>query len=300
MNFAAAVFGESLVDVIRTSGASQARPGGSPLNVAVGLARLGAEVEFATSFGRDDAGRAIAEHLEGAGVAVTTGSLGDAPTSVAEASIDEAGHARYTFDITWDPAVEPQSPAAVAHVGSISAVLVPGAGRVLEWVRSVRATTVVSYDPNIRPSITGGNVRADVDRVAALADIVKVSAEDVHALASSEGELVDGWLSGGCSLVLVTDGENGVRFSTRAGTRTIPAVASSVVDTVGAGDSYMAGLLWSLATASLLDRALLGAASLDEFARHAAFAAGCAAITVGREGADPPSLRDVAARAALP
>jgi fructokinase len=283
-----AVFGESLVDVLRSGSEFTARAGGSPLNVAVGLARLGAEVEFATSVGRDDHGVAVIEHLAAAGVQVTGGSVGAGPTSVAEASIGADGSASYRFELAWDPDVAPERPAVAGHFGSISAVLEPGAQRVLEWAANLSDEVVVSFDPNIRPSITGtgDDLRAAVSRAVAVADIVKLSSEDLDLL--GDPDLPARWIDGGASLVVVTLGERGAWLATAAGEAERPAPIVSVVDTIGAGDSFMAGLLWSLGHGGLLDRNSLRGASIDTLARHAAFAMDCAAVTVGREGADPP------------
>lgn len=285
-----AVFGESLVDITRIDGSVHVRPGGSPLNVAVGLARLGADVEFATSIGRDPSGAAIRAHLAAAGVDLAPGSLEGTSTSVAEASIAADGGADYRFDLAWDPAGVPTGRAAAAHFGSIAAVLDPGAQRVLDWVGAVRDEAIVSFDPNVRPSITGTGpaLRDAVNLAAARADIIKASAEDLGFL--GDANLPERWLDAGATVVIVTDGGHGARLATHAGSIHVPARVAKLVDTIGAGDSFMAGLLWSLGAGHLLDRGALAAASIDELARHVRFAAGCAAVTVSREGADPPTL----------
>ena len=119
-------FGESLVVIMRSSSGASIRPGGSPLNVAVGLARLGADVEFATSVGEDASGDLVLEHLTAAGVHVTPGSVGDAPTSTDEAIVGADGGATYRIDLHWAPSTSPRRPAIAAHLGSISSVLQPG------------------------------------------------------------------------------------------------------------------------------------------------------------------------------
>ncbi|MBN9375644.1 MAG: hypothetical protein J0I40_09685 [Cellulomonas sp.] len=146
-----AVFGESLVDIVHSKSGASVRPGGSPLNVAVGLARLGADVEFATSVGEDTYGNLVLEHLTAAGVHVTPGSVGDAPTSAAEAIIGADGSASYRFDLQWAPSAKPQRAAIAGHLGSVSAVLQPGATCVVEWAADLSAESLVSFDPNIRP-----------------------------------------------------------------------------------------------------------------------------------------------------
>ena len=281
------------MDLTRAGDRLTARPGGSPLNVAVGLARLGADVEFATSFGRDVNGQLLGEHLAASGVNITPSSVGEAMTSIAEATIGVDGSASYRFDLRWDPDVTPARPAVAGHVGSISSVLEPGSRRVIEWAAGLRSRSVISFDPNIRPSITGlgPSLRDAVDRVAALADIIKLSSEDLGFLADED--LPDRWANDGAALVLVTEGERGAMLTTATDRVHVPARAIDVADTIGAGDSFMAGLLFSLGRDGLLDRSALRATHIDELARHAAFAVDCAAITVGREGADPPTLDEV-------
>lgn len=287
------VFGESLVDIKRSGSTTTVRTGGSPLNVAVGLARLGADVEFATSFGRDPYGEIVLAHLTTAGVALTPGSVGETPTSVAEATVGEDGSATYRFELIWNPSVSPGRSAIAGHFGSISSVLEPGATLVLQWATSLPTRTVVSFDPNLRPSITGTgpSLRDAVSRAVAVADIVKLSREDLDCL--GDPALPASWIEGGTTLVVVTDAERGARLMTAAGRLDLPARIVSVVDTIGAGDSFMAGLLWSLGRGGLLDHAALRSAPIDQLARHVAFAVDCASVTVGREGADPPRLAEI-------
>lgn len=288
-----AVFGEALVDIARSGRGEVVRPGGSPLNVAVGLARLGADVEFATSVGQDAYGEVVLAHLAGAGVSLSPGSVQQHRTSVAEADLGTDGSATYRFDLAWDPTAWPSRSATVGHIGSISAVLQPGAERVLQWAASLRNEAVVSFDPNVRPSITGGGpaLRDAIERAVAVSDIVKLSSEDLEVL--GDPGLPDVWLGRGAALVIVTEGERGARLTSAGGTVLIPTRSVRVADTIGAGDSFMAGLLWSLGAAGLLERRALREASIDELSHHVTFAMRCAAITVGREGADPPTLQEL-------
>lgn len=289
-----AVFGESLVDITRTAGASRAWPGGSPMNVALGMARLGVEVEFATSIGQDTYGDLIRTHLAASGVQLTAGSVDDSATSVAEATIGVDGSATYRFEMTWNPNAEPLGRPAIAHFGSISAVLEPGADKVLNWITDLPPSTIVSFDPNVRPSITGSGpqLRAAIDRAAGNADIIKMSSEDLELL--DDPHLVSRWLQGRTKVVLVTDGDKGAQLITLDREIRLPAPRVRVADTIGAGDSFMAALLSSLSSADVHSRDQLEAASVDDLASHAEFAIRCAAITVSREGANPPTLAEVA------
>ncbi|MGH3657140.1 MAG: carbohydrate kinase family protein, partial [Micromonosporaceae bacterium] len=256
------VVGESLVDVIRRpTGEVSTHPGGSPANVAVGLARLGVQVTFLTSYGDDGHGAMIARHLRGNGVAVRRASA-EYGTSVAEATIDEAGAARYVFRIQWrlDPE-RPQPPrdSLCLHTGSIAAVLEPGATAVEALVRSARGQMTVSYDPNCRPSLMGtpATARPRIERLVRASDVVKVSDEDLGWLYQGRPyqEVARSWLGYGPALVIVTRGAHGSYAVAASGEAQRPASPVSVADTVGAGDAFTAGLL-----DALRQRGLLGAA----------------------------------------
>jgi fructokinase len=294
----ALVVGEALVDVMHAAdGSVAAHPGGSPANVALGLGRLGRDVALLCWLGDDDNGRAVASHLEASGVKLADGSWGAAHTSVATATLDASGAARYEFDLTWDlPAdASADDEPLVVHTGSIAAVLEPGAGAVLALVEAARATATITYDPNARPALMGepAAARGHVERVIALADVVKVSDEDIAWLTGkTPEEIVQGWLELGPSLVVVTRGGDGASAWTREGERIdVPAPAVAVVDTVGAGDSFMGGLIDGLWEAGLLGaerREELAKAPRDVLERILARCARIAAITVSRAGANPP------------
>jgi fructokinase len=151
------VLGEALIDVVRSpDGAVAEHPGGSPANVALGLARLGHPVSLRTSIGSDDRGALIAAHLEPEGVELAAGSRTDGPTSVAEATIDATGAATYRFELGWEVAPPVSVDGAThLHTGSIAATLEPGATAVLDAVERARTGATVSYDPNARPSLMG-------------------------------------------------------------------------------------------------------------------------------------------------
>ncbi|CAN5323765.1 carbohydrate kinase [soil metagenome] len=294
----AVVIGEALVDVVD----GIAIPGGSPLNVAVGLARLGLPTALATRFGDDEYGRLIAEHLAASGVSLTPGSVDSRPTGVAEATIAADGSASYRFAIDWDPAevVIADAPALV-HTGSIGATLAPGAALVERLLRDHRDAATISYDPNARPQLMGdpADARVVVERLIGLADVVKASDEDVAWLYpdSDVDSVLAGWLAHGPAMVVLTRGGDGADALAASGHVHVDAPATHVADTIGAGDSFMAGLL-----AALADRDLLGGDRRDALrgidtatlTDVVSFAARCAAITVSREGANPPSRDELA------
>lgn len=298
------VVGESLVDVVRTSGGDSVHPGGSPLNVAVGLQRLDVPTTLHSSFGVDAHGIAISQRLEASGVTIAPGTINDHATSVALATIGPDGAATYSFSIDWDPKpVEvAQSTVDALHVGSIAAALEPGASRVERLTAELRPSAIISFDPNIRPQLMGSvdTARPRIERFIALSDVVKASDEDLGWLypGCTIDEILDGWLARGPALVVVTRGDSGANALTAQGSVYVPAPPAAVVDTIGAGDSFMSGLLAALSDLELLRverRGALHSLSAADTTRILEFAVRCAALTVARPGADPPSRADLAA-----
>jgi fructokinase len=296
------VVGEALVDVVR----GEAFPGGSPLNVAVGLQRLGMPATLHSHFGADAHGVAIARHLEASGVAVTADTVGDFPTSVAEATIAADGSASYRFDIDWDPARLSVPPGAfrAVHTGSIGAALEPGATEVERLLGELRPTTIVTFDPNVRPQLMGAPEQAlpRIERLVALADVVKASDEDLEWLYPDDAAttVLERWIALGPALAVVTRGAAGADALAASGPVHVPAFVTKVADTIGAGDSFMSGLIWSLGTLGMLDasrRADLHAISPSDVEHVVSVGARCAGITVSRPGADPPTADEVAATA---
>lgn len=295
------VIGEALVDeVLSDTAPKRFHPGGSPLNVAVGAARLGRPVQFVGRYGTDDYGMLIEEHLRANSV-LTPLPADDLPTSVARALLDPAGGARYTFDLEWQlPALAEALPqlldgTTVLHTGSIAAMLRPGADAVLQAVERARSAATISYDPNCRPSIITdvSYAREQAEKFVALSDVVKASDEDLAWLypQDSPRDAARRWLAMGPALVAVTSGSKGAWAVTAAGEAHASLPPVTVVDTVGAGDSFMSALL-----VSLMDRGLDGGARRSELARIGpgdleavlGFAVRAAAVTVSRAGANPP------------
>lgn len=292
----ALVIGEALIDLIRRPGRPEdARVGGSPLNVAVGLRRLGVPAVLQTSLGSDAYAELVAAHLDANDVPLVPGSVRAGRTSTAVATIGGDGAAAYTFDIDWTVGPAPTLSPALVHTGSIGAVLAPGASTVGETLRGLRPTATVSYDPNVRPQLMGERdaARTQVEALVALADVVKASDEDVAWLhpGLSVADVARRWLELGPALVVVTRGGEGAYAVTAAGPVEVLAPPTTVADTIGAGDSFMAGLLAALVDAGLVGRpreAELRDLAGDELRDVLTFAAACAAVTVSRPGADPP------------
>jgi fructokinase len=305
------VVGEALVDLVGQRGGRtfSAHPGGSPANVALGLARLGDAVTLKTRLGRDAFGDMVLAHLESSGVRVDGRSDEEgAKTSLAVATL-AAGIASYDFRIEWD--VDALAPLPVEtrclHTGSLATVLSPGKANVVDLMEREheRGRVTVSYDPNVRPALLGEPERArpEIERLVAICDVVKVSDEDLRWLYPdrSDEDVAQYWLASGPALVVVTRGGAGIyavsaRLELRRG-----AVPIDLVDTVGAGDSFTSGLLDGLHRADLVSGARRDAlaaidqATLGSVIDEAILVAG---LTCSRPGADPPTRAEVDAAVA--
>lgn len=291
------VVGESIVDIVkRPDGTVTEHPGGSPLNVAVGLGRLGLETTLATTIGFDDHGALIRMHLAESGVRLMEGLKVPERTATATATLDESGSATYTFDLEWDPgAIAVDATPDAVHVGSIATFLQPGSDDVEDLLRRLAPTSVVTFDPNIRPALLPSREQtlAHLRQIIPLTDVVQASTDDIEWIAPGVDPTVVArrWLDAGPAAVIVTMGRRGSRIHTLGGSITLPAAAARVVDTVGAGDSHLAGLI-----SALDDEAALGpggeselrAADLTFWRRVGSVASRAAALTVARPGAQPP------------
>ncbi|MGH3330408.1 MAG: carbohydrate kinase family protein [Nocardioidaceae bacterium] len=293
------VVGESLVDVVvSTDGQISHAVGGSPMNVAVGLARLDVPVLLITRLGDDEHGRWISEHVRSSGVQLSDSSVvPGSKTSTATARLDEDNSAAYEFDLVWD-LEHHQLPETVAlHVGSLGASLLPGRHAVLDLVRQAEQDDIfVSYDPNIRSALVDDTARAwdELVEVAARSRLVKASEEDFHILRPGESveDLAKGLLSGtDTELVIVTRGAQGSLAFAEGLRVEAPAPRTDVVDTVGAGDSFMAAALAILDDWDLPKDGPGSLSALDadhvRVLLHGAMSA--AALTCSRRGANPPT-----------
>jgi fructokinase len=299
-----AVVGEGLIDLAAPAadGSCIARPGGSPLNVAIGLSRLGQLTAFVGRVSEDPIGTVLLLHLERSGVDLRHVVRASDPSTIALVELS-GGQARYQFslrgaDFQWSPAELEFLPgnARAVHFGSLASWLPPGAAAIAGSISRLRrdGSVLISYDPNVWPALLPdvAAARQQIEQSVAVAHIVKASAEDVHWLyeRATAAAVATRWLDLGAEVVVVTNGPGGATAWTRGQPPvSSPAYPAPVVDTVGAGDAFMSGLLDGLARRGLLapDRlaALGDATTLAGLLADAGLIAG---ITCSRPGADPP------------
>jgi fructokinase len=311
-----AVAGETVMDLVPAGEADtfRAAAGGSPANVAVGLARLGVTAQLLARLSCDVFGRRIRSHLEGNGVDLSHSVDAAEASSLAIVGVEDDGTVDYDFRVDgtadWQWTVAELSSAVgddvdALHVGSLAAVLEPGARALESLVQRVRDDVTITYDPNVRPQLMGAReaVLPTVERLVALSDVVKVSAEDLDWLhpGVQHDVVARRWLDLGCALVVVTLGPAGVVAVGRsAGVVRRDGVEVEVVDTVGAGDSFMSALLWGLGVRDLLGprgRQRLGELGEEEVGQLLAPAVLASSLTCRRAGADPPTLGELTAAA---
>lgn len=306
-----AVIGETVVDLFDPGDGSAclARPGGGPLNVAIGLARLGNPTAFVGRLSRDPLGTVLRHHLERSAVGTAHVVRAAEPSTMALVELSD-GQARYEFsvsgtaDFQWsarEVAVLPAGAAAV-HFGSLASWLPPGDEVVNVRIAELRAagSVLISYDPNARPPLQAdaAAARAKVARSAGLAHVIKASSEDIGWLYGDDPAAVAaGWLADGAGLVVITDGARGATAWVRGlPPVTRPSFPARVTDTVGAGDAFMSGLLDALARRGLAAPvALAGLADTATLAAIVDDAALVAAVTCTRVGADPPTRAEAEA-----
>lgn len=285
------VLGEALVDIVETADGVTEHVGGSPANVAVGVARLGVPVRLVTRLGRDERGERIARHVRDAGAKVAEASWTDASTDTARARIRPDGSAEYEFDVAGVVPPVALDGAALVHTGSIALFLDPGGETCLAALEAARGDAIVTVDPNIRPALVGARetALARFARAAAAADLVKLSDEDAEWLWPGDDAptVLETIARLGAAVVVMTRGGDGAIGRAPDGTVVeVAGVPVVVADTIGAGDSFMASLI-----ATLVDRGV--PTDAEALVRALRIAARAAAITVSRPGANPPTRAEL-------
>jgi fructokinase len=306
-----AVIGETILDLTgpAENGASIARPGGSPMNVAIGLARLGQPTAFVGRLSDDLIGTVLRRHLERSKVDLRHVLYATDPSTVSLVELAD-GQARYEFsahgaDFQWTPTELMFMPgdAKAVHFGSLASWLPPGDVAIAGLVARLRRgrSCLISFDPNVRPALLP-DVRAarrKVEQSVSVSHVVKASEEDLAWLYPTESvdAVARRWLDIGARLVVVTKGAEGATAWTgRQSPVSRRACPVPVSDTIGAGDAYMSGLLDGLARRGLLaPEALAELGDSETVAAMLDDAALIAGITVSRAGADPPWRAEVEA-----
>jgi len=310
---AVVVAGDAFIDLTSTtsvtgSPAYEPHPGGSCLNIAVGLGRLGIPTSLLARVSGDQFGRLIREHLADSGVLDSHLIPAHELTGLGVADIvdGKAGYAFHTAEAA-DRMLRvedlPDLPDdALLHVGSIALAQEPQATTLDRLVRREARRRLISLDPNVRPGVIADRA-AYLDRLAgwvAASDIVKVSDEDLAWLAPGEPpeEVAERWLAAGVALVLITYGADGAWARTARTATRVPARVVEVVDTVGAGDALMSGVLAGLVRGGRRRREDLLVLDEDTLSGVLTAAVEVAAMTCTRAGAQPPFAAELAAFAA--
>lgn len=307
------ICGESLLDVFQdgntpTGMRLDAVVGGSPLNVASGVQRMGREAVFFGAVSRDFLGERILRSLVDEGLSLQAVVRCDAPTTLSLVGVDAQGVPSYRFyghgaaDRDLRPEHLALLPAEVAAInfGSYACVVEPIGGTLRALVEARRARTVIAYDPNVRLNVEPRLQvwRDHIDWMASRCHLLKLSDEDFARLYPGEdvAARAAGWLAQGVSLVMMTRGGQGALAWTRSGHCAVPAPKVTVQDTVGAGDTFQAATLVALGEIGRLSPQALAGITIDEVARVADFAAQAAAITCTRRGPDLPRRAELRAQ----
>ena len=281
--------------------------GGSCLNIAVGMARLGAPAGFVGGISADLFGRMIADHALGSQVELRYATRSQHQTTLAFVRT-VAGEPQYAFydegtasrNWIYRRGSIPFDEIEAVHVGSTTLADENGAAQALAMLEDARGSVSISFDPNCRPKLVEHKARY-VERMnafAAIADIVRMSDVDFEFLygGSDYAGRAKSLLEAGATLVVVTRGIKGAQaWHREAGLVEVEAPIVDVIDTIGAGDSFQAALLFALRAIGRIAAKSLAQANSDELHRALSFASTCAAFTCGRAGADPPRESDVGA-----
>jgi len=305
------VCGEAIVDLFVRSepGAMQAEPllGGSPFNVAVGLARLGVPTSFFGGLSADVFGMSVRARLREEGVDISLAVDTDRLTTISVVGTDASGHPTYAFhgEGKADRSVGVDdlpkvlgADVRVIVMGSYTLAVEPVATAHLALARREAAMRLISIDPNVRPTITPdlNHWRRRFAEFLPLAAIVKASEEDLAVAypGAAHSDLMESWFAAGVELCVVTRGAKGA-VAWRPGREPVIEVGRpiKVVDTVGAGDSFHAALLTRLDQVGSLSRTGLSALDDAQLSEVMSFSVAASALTCSRRGAEPPTWAEM-------
>ena len=301
--------GEALIDMLpreTTLGEKAFAPyaGGAIFNTAIALGRLGLPAGFFTGLSDDMMGDILRETLEASHVDYSYCATASRPTTIALVKLVN-GHATYAFYdentagrmITTDDLPAFGDDVEALHFGAISLIPNPCGATYETLLMREADRRVISLDPNIRPGFIKDKAahRARIERMAAKADILKFSDEDLDwfGLPGDHDTLASHWLNHGAKLVVITKGAEGAVGYSHGHKVSVPSERVTVVDTVGAGDTFDAGILASLKMQGLLTKEKVAALSEDQIAKALALGAKVAAVTVSRAGANPPFAHEI-------
>lgn len=299
------VAGEALMDVFVTGDTAEgvaldARIGGSPFNVAIGLARLRQPVAFLGSIAHGRLGERLLGALIAEGVDVSCVQRLAAPTTLSLVALDDAGLPQYAFygsgaaDRQLSLKALDSLPASTRaiHVGSYATVVLPVADTLEALIEREYRHRLISYDPNVRLNVEPSLEywRTKFEWMLTRTHLLKVSEEDAGLLYPGVPlmQLGSRWRDAGVAVVILTRGAKGATGWCASGSVDIPAAFSIIFDTVGAGDSFQSALLAWFGERQLLHPGQLTKLGTDELKRAMRFAATAAALTCSRRGADLP------------
>lgn len=302
--------GEALYDMIGTTIEGRqgflAVHGGSTMNVALGLARMGRPAAYLTKLGTDFFGRGLFDFIAREGIDTRLIVRADLPTTMAFVALGADGQPAYSFYANGaaDRSLTPEELPAVlgdevhaVHFGSISLVLEPTASTLVGLMRRESGRRVVSLDPNIRASLIADRAAylQRFDAMLALSHLVKGSVEDVAWMGgpAEAAATARAWSGDGRRIAVVTDGGTGATFAHRGAVGFMPAFAVDVIDTVGAGDTFQATMLARLDEMDALAPQALATLDFAVLTEVVRFAAAAAAVTCTRRGADLPRRAEV-------
>ena len=303
-------------ELVAPDGTITRSPGGTILNVGLGLKNLGRTVRIVTDFGLDADGELISEYAASKGIELWLRSDEErtTPTSVNRVSLDSAGAPSYRYDVSWDIPTRPESAACKldlalldpksAAVDFACCLVEPGAEKVRDWLEVLHERCTIFFNINARPAYLGDRTTqaATIEAAARFTDVIKTSAEDialVYGPSASIADVADIWHAHGTSLVVVTCGENGAyMFPAGADPVRIPPIDAERVDSTGAGDAFFAALIdgaTRLSMSGAENRDHLRTASVPLVQSLGSYASTAASITISRPGVNPPTREEMAA-----
>lgn len=306
------VIGEALIDLIQQEdGRFEASPGGAPANVSLSLARLGAHVSFVGRLSTDKFGERLRAWLSPEGIDLSLVESTDDPTTLAVASLDSEGKSSYSFylketaDWGWTAdsfeEVEAKPPTCLV-IGSVAMVIQPGASAIEHLAAHVYAadSSTITMDVNIRPGLgfERETETTRVERQINLAHIIKASDDDFAWLypGRSPEASARAWAHSGRFVIMTRGADGATLFVPTGDSVSVTAPTIELVDTVGAGDSFLGAVLFGLQRLDALgDRATerLASVSRDDWTAVLDLAARVGAITCSRTGCNPPTAAEL-------